>query len=206
MEGEGQDNGRQTRGRRSGKRPSQMKFMFIDSTSHGQNAKPDKAVRSFVMHQARRAKPWSTRQKNSQSPRTATPALSPQSAGPQRSPSLQSDGRAEDSASSLGFTPHQELDSKPTVWNDHSLGSPVSSTSTNSRANSLPCLTPTSSHGSVCDLPYCMGQSCGQVHATQTESQALMRQNGFALGVIDPFDSMAVQMDAKTSSLVDHCK
>lgn len=30
-----------------------MKFMFIDSTNQGANAKPDKAVRSFVMHNAR---------------------------------------------------------------------------------------------------------------------------------------------------------
>ena len=44
-------------------------FMFIDFQEPGKVLKPDKAVRSFVMHQARRHRPWSTR-KNPPSPDT----------------------------------------------------------------------------------------------------------------------------------------
>lgn len=41
------------------------KFMFIDSSNGGGNAKPDKTVRSFVMKSARNRKNWSTRPKGS---------------------------------------------------------------------------------------------------------------------------------------------
>lgn len=199
MDSSSQDDGH-SGGRRSGRRPPPpaMKFMFIDSSSQGTNAKPNKAVRSFVMHQARRSKPWSTRQKNAES------GPAEQLASAKRSPS-QPHSRA-DEPSSGGPSPWEEVDSKPSAWNDwasHAFGSPVSSvgsTSTNSRAGSLPALTPPSSHGSVCDVPYCNGDSCGQAHT------ALARRDGFALGVLDPFDSLAVQMDSKTSSLLDHCK
>src|SRR5690242_2964957 len=37
------------------------KFMFIDSSNGGVNAKPDRVVRSFVMKSARNRKTWSTR-------------------------------------------------------------------------------------------------------------------------------------------------
>ncbi|KAH7401039.1 hypothetical protein DE146DRAFT_736001 [Phaeosphaeria sp. MPI-PUGE-AT-0046c] len=40
------------------------KFMFIDSSHGGVNAKPDKNVRSFVMKSARTKKTWSTRPKS----------------------------------------------------------------------------------------------------------------------------------------------
>src|SRR4051794_38762700 len=83
MDSTGQNNGRGGsgggRGRVSRRRgpPAPMKFMFIDSSDKGTNAKPDKAVRSFVMHQARRNKPWSTRQRSEQSPSSAKYPHSP---------------------------------------------------------------------------------------------------------------------------------
>ncbi|OSS50727.1 hypothetical protein B5807_04500 [Epicoccum nigrum] len=40
------------------------KFMFIDSSNGGVNAKPDKVVRSFVMKSARTRRNWSTRPKS----------------------------------------------------------------------------------------------------------------------------------------------
>lgn len=49
--------------------PTPPKFMFIDSSNGGVNAKPDKVVRSFVMCQARQNKEWSTKPK---SPQTET--------------------------------------------------------------------------------------------------------------------------------------
>ena len=199
MDGASQDSGHA--GRRKSKRPPQMKFMFIDSSEGGTNAKPDKAVRSFVMHQARRSKPWSTRQKSAQTPKSAsdsTPAS--ELPTPQLSPA-QDVGRAEH-VSPNGHVPWQIVPS-PREWNDRPVGSPVSrvgstssSTSTNSRHNSN---TPTSTRGSVCNLPQCPG-SCGRQHL------AVARRDGFALGVLDPFDCLPIRVDAKTSSLLDHCK
>ena len=56
---EGSDiNGRPTPKRQS-RRPT--KFMFINSSNGGVNAKPDRTVRSFVMKSARNRKTWSTR-------------------------------------------------------------------------------------------------------------------------------------------------
>jgi hypothetical protein len=191
---ESQDNGSRAGRRRAGKRPPDMKFMFIDSSTHGQNAKPDKAVRSFVMHQARRSKPWSTRQKTAQTPKPAT-ASSEQ-------PSISHNADRAEGFSPDGSGPWQ-IDPSPHAWDAHPLGSPVSrvgstisSTSANSRRMSL---TPTSSHGSVCDLPHCTG-SCGRTHL------ALARRDGFALGVLDPFDCLPIRTDTKTSSLIHHCK
>ncbi|KAF2115863.1 hypothetical protein BDV96DRAFT_492097 [Lophiotrema nucula] len=177
-----------------------MKFMFIDSSTKGQNAKPDKAVRSFVMHQARRNKPWSTRQRNAQSPNTDT-ARAPTPRAQRPSPTLD---RAEGRNSPVGPSWLNDLDPSPTTWNQvqvQPLGSPVSSVggdSTTSRSASQPYSTPPSSHGSVCDVPNCHGDTCSH------QTQALTRRDGFALGVLDPFDCLAVKTDAKTSSLIDH--
>lgn len=186
-----QDNG--LHGSRRGKRsPAEMKFMFIDSTNHGTNAKPDKTVRSFVMHQARRSKTWSTRQKQPQTLKAE-----------QQSTSRANSRAGEISLGSVG--PWQELHSKPSARNAQVLGSPVSngtSVCTNSTTASQPCTTPASSQNSFCDVPYCTGEAHGHSHL----HMASTRRDGFALGVLDPFDCLAVRIDAKGSSLINHCK
>jgi hypothetical protein len=187
---ESQDSVGCTGRRKSGKRPPDMKFMFIDSSTHGQNAKPDKAVRSFVMHQARQSKPWSTRQKTAPTPKSGTASSEQPTLRP--SPSRKA-GKAERiSPDGSGPSPH--------AWSAHPPGSPVSRVgSTSSASSGRFSTTPTSSHGSVCNLPHCTG-SCGRTHV------ALARRDGFALGVLDPFDCLPIRTDAKTSSLLDHCK
>jgi hypothetical protein len=186
------------KGKGKGKRPQQTKFMFIDASDKGTNAKPDKAVRSFVMHQARRSKPWSTRQKQSLGDEVPSRRLA--GPGPKRSPS-QPHSKADRTPSSRS----QDLDFDPNVpstWSARAFGSPVSSDSfsANSRESSQPS-TPGSSHGSVCNIPSCTGASCGWTHDT-----TVARRDGFALGALDPFDCLAVKFDAKSSALLDHCE
>jgi hypothetical protein len=185
-----QDSG-QNGGRRSGKRPQKMKFMFIDSTDHGRNAKPDKAVRSFVMHQARRSKTWSTRQRGATSPNSVE--TDPPSTG-----------APEPAGSSAVQSKAQRAACKRRRWrNASSTPSPLYAQSDASSASSCKHSghsTPASSVGSVYDPRYSNGELYLQAH------RALARQDGFALGVIDPFDCLAVRMDSKTSSMLDHCK
>jgi hypothetical protein len=199
--------------RRSANRPVQS-FMFIDSSVQGTNAKPDKAVRSFVMHQARRQKPWSTRQKHAESP----PRTAERGVRSKTKPSLnhsqpqpQTHIEVDDSSHEPG--PWQEINAVPTAWDaqyhkSELESSPLSSHfgSISSRSGSQPSLTPlftNHGHSHSCQIPYCTGESCGQTHQTHT---ALKRRDGFTLRVMDPFDCLPVRMNAKTSSMIKHCK
>ncbi|ORY17782.1 hypothetical protein BCR34DRAFT_596656 [Clohesyomyces aquaticus] len=174
---------------KSQKRP--MKFMFIDSTDHGTNAKPNKAVRSFVMHQARRQKPWSTR-KSPQSPNAGTgPALS----GSKRSPSDLYPANGE----IVPDAPWLEYDPSPNAWISQNDGSPVSRGSSISGRSSQPYLTPPPScNSSTCCFPRCDGESCGQLHT------ALARRDDLALGLLDPFDCLPIKTDEKMGALINH--
>lgn len=200
----GQDDGRKESRRSGKKKPQKMQFMFIDSTDHGTNAKPNKAVRSFVMHQARRQKPWSTRQKP-QSPDEEESAATGLSPGARHAPPYLTHSRAED-ASPPGPGSWKATFDPSSSWTAQSISSPVSSRassfSTSSRNGSLSTIYPPSSHhgssSSICNLPDCEGDTC-----THT-STALVRGNGFALGVLDPFDCLPVRTDAKMSRLLDH--
>ncbi|KAF2000034.1 hypothetical protein P154DRAFT_522825 [Amniculicola lignicola CBS 123094] len=164
-------------GRRAGKQPKQqpkMKFMFIDSTNQGANAKPDKAVRSFVMFNARRQQKWSTKQKIDPHPETASTPCPKSKRNATRTPP----SRAEDY--SFGAN---------TRWTDFDLVPSSSGSSDRSRSPS----------GSVCSIPFCFEESCE--HQTQ---DAVARRDGFAHGVFDPFDCLPVRTDARTSWLIDH--
>ncbi|KAF2262585.1 hypothetical protein CC78DRAFT_311860 [Lojkania enalia] len=185
-------------GRRTGKRPGPMKFMFIDSTSHGTNAKPDKAVRSFVMHQARRQKPWSTRQKLMQSPSTED--------APRAGNRIQGSNQKQDDVDYDEIfpleSPWSEVIPSPSASKPQPLGSPVASisgSSNSSGSDSLQCTTPPSSHGSIYDATV----HPKTPHRRQAHT-ALARQDGLALGVLDPFDCLVVRTDSKTSTLIDH--
>lgn len=193
--------------RTSAKRPMRA-FMFIDSSDHGTNAKPDKAVRSFVMHQARRQKPWSTRQKRSESP--------PSAGARRRSKAKSYSVLAETSSlvASASGSWRQTSASPTTEDADHfhhghylsGLASPVDSKASSISSTSQASLaSPTTGYGngSVCNRPDCTGALCGMTHLTHT---SLARRDGFALGVLDPFASLPVRADAKTSSMIHHCK
>ncbi|KAF2191344.1 hypothetical protein K469DRAFT_656147 [Zopfia rhizophila CBS 207.26] len=177
MDSNSHDSGQNSR---SGKR--QQTFMFIDSTTQGANMKPNKAVRSFVMHHARKSRPWSTK-KAGQSSNTGRVAKT----GPRRS-STQTQHRAGEISAAGTSLLKYEPSSKER--NTQSTGSPVSN-------SSQPCVTPPSSPECACSLQNCQGESCGHAHA-------LTRRDGFALGVLDPFDCLAVPTNAKTSALIDH--
>jgi hypothetical protein len=198
-----QDNG----SRRSTKRPVQS-FMFIDSSVQGTNAKPNKAVRSFVMHQARRQKPWSTRQKRAESPpKQERGVRSKTKPSPvQSQPQPQTHIKVDDNSFVLG--PWQGINGASMAWNAQYHLSELDSSPVSSRSGSIPSwsgsqsslTSPSTSHGWSCQIPYCTGESCGQTHT------ALQRRDGFALGVLDPFDSLSVRTNANTSSMIKHCK
>ena len=184
-----------------------MKFMFIDASDQGGNAKPNKAVRSFVMHQARRQKPWSTRQKSATSPETDDLSPTP---GSGRSPSVPH--RAEH-PSPVGSGPWQDLVPSPPEWVPHAAGSTISSRNGSlasySSQSSQPCISPTSSFGHVCNLAICTGEACAQTLPLPTAAAtatALARRAGFASGSLDPFDCLPVQLDGDASILIRQCK
>lgn len=189
-----QDSGRGA-GRRSGKKP--MQFMFIDSTSHGVNAKPDKAVRSFVMKSARNKKTWSTRQK---SPKADAESNAGSPSEPQPSP-VSARIKTE-----LDFPKDAEVTPSPDAWFPQSHGSEVSSRSASFRSSGSsrqPYITPPSSSGSVCDNPDCTGESCGQPHGWQ---MALANRHGFAVNFVADFDCLSVTLQERERGLLNNCK
>ena len=182
--------------RRSGKKP--MQFMFIDSTSHGVNAKPDKAVRSFVMKSARSKKPWSTRQKSPKS------EADPDDRSPHEPvPSTLGDRRNTEDISPLSATGSwMNYTRSPDSWSVSSNRSPVS---TNSPSHSLshPSLTPLSSPSSVCENLLCDGQSCGQPHGNFA---APANRTGWDVAFLADVNCYPVKMDQKMRRLIHNCK
>ncbi|KAF2687200.1 hypothetical protein K458DRAFT_485464 [Lentithecium fluviatile CBS 122367] len=178
--------------RRSGKKP--MQFMFIDSTNHGVNAKPDKAVRSFVMKSARSKKPWSTRQKSPKmgsgaDVRSPTePVLSP--TGTHIKAEKASPLNAE--CSWLEYAPSRRSRSA------QSSRSPVSSRAL-ARSLAQPSRPPLSRPATVCNNPRCNGDFCGQPHG---EHSALANRNGSDLWFLADFDCSPVRMDGKMRMVI----
>jgi hypothetical protein len=174
-----------------------MQFMFIDSTSHGVNAKPDKAVRSFVMKSARSKKPWSTRQK---SPKEADSDLkSPTEPTPSPTGTHGKPGNA--SPLSAGESWTTDLTHSPDPWSTSSRRSPVS---TKSRGQSLSQkATPLSSPGSVCENSLCDGYSCGQTHRRYAPPGS---HTGWDLAFLADVDCYPVKMDQKMKSVIHNCK
>jgi hypothetical protein len=161
-----------------------MQFMFIDSTSQGVNAKPDKAVRSFVMKSARSKKPWSTRQK---SPKTET--------GPNADSPPDDIPPPSRARSKTGDTFHASSGPCP---------SPASSNTSISffphRKYSQPY---TASHTIVCNIPQCTGEFCGQSHKTHT---SLPAGNGFSVGFAYTFNCLPVPTNEKMRGLIGRCR
>ncbi|KAF2644661.1 hypothetical protein P280DRAFT_465955 [Massarina eburnea CBS 473.64] len=183
-----QDSGRGG-GRRSGKKP--MEFMFIDSTSYGVNAKPDKAVRSFVMKSARSKKPWSTRQK---SPKTDAEPDADSPPDEKRSPSITHSRAGDGSPQGLGSW--SDITVSPTLFSSQSYGSPSSRSPSfvvPDRRHSQPYFS------SPCNISQCTGRSCGQHHETQT---TLAARNGLPANFALAFDCLPVRTSAKIRALI----
>ena len=149
-------------------------FMFIDFQEPGKVLKPDKAVRSFVMHQARRHRPWSTR-KNPPSPDTES--------APKRrrkdTPVQDTDESAEPSPVSSSFI----LERNPS----ESVSGPKSQSIGTSPA-SQPCTSRSPNLGHSCTLPTGDHDSCSQIVRAAGSN---LREP--AQGVADPFNALAVR-------------
>jgi hypothetical protein len=165
-------------------------FMFIDSTDHGVNAKPDKAVRSFVMKSARSKKPWSTRQK---SPKTeANDSIE----SPVPSPGVAHIKTEETSPlRTRDFYLQNVSSQKP-----RTIKSPVSPLDQNlTRIYS----TSPSSPKHVCDSPCCNGHSCSQPHGSYTVRAS---RPGYGVRSMAEFDCYPVRMDNKKRAMIHRCK
>lgn len=183
--------------RRPGKKP--MQFMFIDSTSHGVNAKPDKAVRSFVMKSARSKKPWSTRQKSPKS--EVDPDLrSPHEPVPSPTGSHITAGNASPLSATGSWLDRAR---SPDSWSASSNNKSPLSTNSPRHSLSQSYLTPLSSPSSGCENPLCNGRSCGQAHRGCT---APGNRTGWDVTFLADIDCYPVKMDQKMRIVIHNCK
>lgn len=189
--------GRNTTGRQTSKRQARQptKFMFIDSSNGGVNAKPDRVVRSFVMKSARNKKPWSTRPK---------------------SPKEEDDTEKSSTATSveknhlhrvhnLAIETWDPLDAyrKDSLWDCQSLVSPASSRSgsfssaySNGRTCDSPCSCythPFSEHKSAFNFP------------VQQVTVSTYR-DGFDIRFAKSLDCLPVHLDVHTQRLLHQCE
>ncbi|KAF2280175.1 uncharacterized protein EI97DRAFT_391056 [Westerdykella ornata] len=166
-----------------------QKFMFIDPTSHGANAKPNKAVRSFVMHHARRAKPWSTRQKKHDR------VLKPKSKAKTAESSITNPQESRE-ATVVSATPNPTAQERTSTrrGRDTQTGLTPASARKGSprRWGTLP-----SGEGNASVIPR-------NQDVRAAAPRALARHDGFALGVTDPFDCLPVKLDKKKSAMLHY--
>ncbi|KAF2205614.1 hypothetical protein GQ43DRAFT_477206 [Delitschia confertaspora ATCC 74209] len=162
---------------KASKRP--QTFMFIDSSQPGVNLKPDKAVRSFVMHQARSRRRWSTRKPPICPEETPDTEEAPESAvkSVRRSPK-KNQLRLEE-ISPVSYS----VDYDASASERESRGS-TSSSSPIISIHSGALTPPRSSHGG--------------------RGGTVALRDWFALGALDPFGCLPVPTDSTTSALIDH--
>jgi hypothetical protein len=173
--------------------------MFIDSTSHGVNAKPDKAVRSFVMKSARSKKPWSTRQKSPKS--GADPDLrSPHEPVPSPTGSHITAGHASPLSATGSWL---DCARSPDSWAALSNNKSPFSTNSPGRSLSQSSITPLSSPSSVCENPLCNGRCCGQPYKGYTAPE---NRTGWDVTFLADFDCYPVKMDQKMRIVIHNCK
>jgi hypothetical protein len=191
---EGSENGgRQSAPRKSSRHPT--KFMFIDSSNGGVNAKPDRVVRSFVMKSARTRRKWSTRPKSPKeqslvdSNPTPLEQLSDYTIAPCNTAAVTN------LWSPQGFR-------KDSLWEDIALAPPASSTdggnftasSENKRGSS-----PVSGHTS----PFSEYSHTENAYAWHTSSTY---RDGFEVRFMKSLDCLPVYLDARSQRLLQQCK
>lgn len=102
-------------------------FMFIDSSNGGVNAKPDRAVRSFVMKSARKKKLWSTRPRSPYADRAVSLHLERRS--------ISQDQRYNEELQPIDHLSHSESNMHAEAWEKHMVISPSSSRSDSSHSS-----------------------------------------------------------------------
>ncbi|CAI6340214.1 unnamed protein product [Periconia digitata] len=198
-----QDSGRGP-SRRSGKKP--MQFMFIDSTSHGVNAKPDKAVRSFVMKSARSKKPWSTRQKSPKTdadPDADSPPLDkPNTPTLHIQPGYISPGNSAYSSDSTAPSPgplSAQSYYSPVDISRHASFSYAAASSFNP---SQPYTNSPASPRLVCNISHCTGEYCGHIH--DDPYTALTTRTNLTLKSANTFDCFPIPTNERVRGLIDN--
>ena len=181
--------------KRQSRRPT--KFMFIESSNDGVNAKPDRVLKSFVMKSARNKKTWSTRPK---SPKEENLVVE----RPRKQVPDHIDGQ-QDPTFSAGQWMSQDH-RKDSVWDNHSLASPPSSRSGSifsTYNSSRTCDSPLSSHTS----PFV--EHTYPEHAYNSpfrQPAALTFRDVFDINFLKPFDCLSVRLDAHTQRLLHQCE
>jgi hypothetical protein len=171
------------------------KFMFIDSSNGGINAKPDRTVRSFVMKSARNKKTWSTRPKGSMQETSSDTRLRRKSSV--RNCSTNSQGSAPRKLLRLGCY-------------DPALHQPATSPNSINSDSVLSC------DGTDClwDSPLsCSVSPCTEYEATEDVSSfslsreaQLPHESTLHRQVLGSFDCLVVSLDAKAERLFRQCK
>ncbi|OCL12690.1 hypothetical protein AOQ84DRAFT_284670 [Glonium stellatum] len=157
----------------------QQAFLFINSSNGVRGSiKPNRAVRSFIMHQARKQRQWSTRKV-------------PGSKGMRRGTKYFPNHEGLEDAESLPWFHYSPKEEDTRRINN--LLKPRRSV--NGRQSS--------ESSTVCS---CEDESCShkQPDSVATSPASSLDRDFFAIGVLDPFDSLPIQTDSKTSALIDH--
>lgn len=181
--------------RRQSRRPT--KFMFIDSSNGGVNAKPDRKVRSFVMKSARNRKTWSTRPK---SPREEELVEAP----PKEHLPCHTNVQHESTFAAGSRSSHDYR--RDSAWDDYPLASQASSrcgSIFSTYSSSRTCDSPLSSYTS----PFAEhGHSEHPYDFPLGQQTVVTLRDGLNTGLADPFDCLSVHLDAHTQQLLNQCK
>lgn len=180
--------------KRQSKRPA--KFMFIDSSNGGVNAKPDRVVRSFVMKSARNRKSWSTR-----------PRSPKEDDHVETRPHKQLPNRTiveDESVPAAELWPPKDF-RKDSLWDDHAATSPVSSIGSifSSYGSNRTCDSPLSGHAS----PFAEYSHADYTREPAFEYHAtLTHRDGFDVSFTRPLNCLPVYLDAHMQLLLDQCQ
>jgi hypothetical protein len=172
---------------------SPAKFMFIDPSNGGVNAKPDKVVRSFVMKSARNKKLRSTRPK---SPVTDT--------------SLEAKATRRLSSRKNSNTSHHlprlEYTIYPVPW-DSAFNISLASSRSSSIVSRHRCIwahkIPESTHPSPCEEYQCVQDT---YNLLSRRYSGLRYQEDFNIRCAGSWSCLAVQLDAKAERLLHQCE
>jgi hypothetical protein len=191
---EDSENGdRQSAPRKQSRHPT--KFMFIDSSNGGVNAKPDRVVRSFVMKSARTRRNWSTRPKSPKeqllvdSNPTPLEHLSDYTVAPY------------DTAAVTELWSPQSF-RKDSLWEDTALASPAGSRDGGIFTASVEDqrgYSPTSGHTS----PLSEYSHTENTYALHTSSAY---RHGFEVCFMESLDCLSVYLDTRSQRLLQQCK
>ncbi|KAH6616653.1 hypothetical protein C7974DRAFT_49371 [Boeremia exigua] len=187
---EGSGNTDRTASKRQSRRPT--KFMFIDSSNGGVNAKPDRVVRSFVMKSARNRKSWSTR------PKSPNEGEDVQTIRQKQLPDRTSNQDAPTPTNP--WSPQNYR--KDSLWDSYAVPSPTSSRSGSvfsTYSSNHTCDSPMSGHTS----PFAEYDHADHVHNPPLGRQTVTHGDGFDFGFTKPLNCLSVRLDARMQQLLD---